>query len=257
MERFWTLENDFLAALGRTERDLSVRRNQLLLSAVLFGGLLDAETWPDWIRSVMGHLRSLAPGERLDARLTQAVFISGKGRNWFADPITQNLLSRQMATKSRGSTGTGSHQGSDYARILQLGETALTTELKNWVLPAAKIKMALLWPPVVVEHCVGSLRSASLSRKGWSELNISDVKPCRPMLAPDELHRPEPPKPTKGRKRHWFEDNLFHFIRVAIEKAIDSYATSADPTLAHERLELHSAITHSLEPDSKLSFVNS
>lgn len=246
MERFWTLENDFLAALGRTERDLSVRRNQLLLSAVLFGGLLDAETWPDWIRSVMGHLRSLAPGEKLDARLTQAVFISGKGRNWFADPITQNLLSRQVATKSRDAIGPGISQGSDYTRIIQLEETALTTELGNWVLPAAKIKMALLWPPVVVEHCVGSLRSASLSRDGWSELNKSDVKSRRRTLVPDELRRPESPKPTKGRKHYWFEDKLFHFIRMAIEKAIDSYANSADPTLAHERTELTRAITDSL-----------
>lgn len=247
MERFWTLENDFLADLGRTERDLSVTRNRLLLSAVLFGGLLDAEIWPDWIRSVMGHLRSLAPGERLDARLAQAVFVSAKGRNWFADPITQNLLGRQVETKSRGAIGSGIGQGSDYARIIQLEETALTTEFENWVLPAAKIKMALLWPPVVVEHCVGSLRSASLSREAWSELSKLDVKPRRPMLAPDELRRRAPPMPTKGHNRYWwFEDIGFHFIRKAIEKAIDSYSSSEDPTLSYERSELNFTISESL-----------
>lgn len=245
MERFWTLENDFLAALGRTERDLSVRRNQLLLSAVLFGGLLDTETWPDWIRSVMGHLRSLAPGERLDARLTQAVFISAKGRNWFADPITQNLLSRQVATKSRDAIKPGISQGNDYTRIIQLEETALTTELENWVLPAAKIKMALLCPPVVIEHCIGSLRSASLSREGWSELNKSDVKLRRPMLSSDKLHRPPTPTSTQDRKSYRRYMGL-HFIREAIEIAIDRYVTSPNPTLAHERFELHSAITRSL-----------
>lgn len=246
MERFWTLENDFLAALGRSERDLSVRRNQLLLSAVLFGGLLDAETWPDWIRSVMGHLRSLAPGEKLDARLTQAVFISGKGRNWFADPITQNLLSRQVATKSCDAIKPCISQGSDYTRIIQLEETALTTELENWVLPAAKIKMALLWPPAVVEHCVGSLRSASLSRDGWSQLNELYVKPRRSTPAPYELSRASLPPLAQKPRYHRFKDGGFHLIRKAIEKAVDSYVTSANPTLAHERLELNWAIRHGL-----------
>lgn len=246
MERFWTLENEFLSAFGKSEADLSIRRNRLLLCAVLFGGLLDPESWPDWISSVMGKLRILPTGGRLNAQHTHAVFISSKGRKWFADPMTQNLLGRPVGIKTGDSVAEGlTLSGSDYVRIIGLGEEQFIEELKSWVLPAAQIKMSLIWPPLIVEHCSGSLNSTSLSKDRWSQLDKQDAKQLGPVGKLEPIRSERPSQETGKAKYQWFEDDGFHFIREAIQMAIEYYAASDDPTLALERAALQEALEYS------------
>ena len=247
MERFWTLENEFLSAFGKSEADLSIRRNRLLLCAVLFGGLLDPESWPDWISSVMGKLRSLPAGGRLDAQQTHSVFISARGRKWFVDPMTQNLLGRAVSAKVGGSAAEcPTSAGRDYARIIRLDEEPFIKELKSWVLPAAKIKMALLWPPLLVEHCTASLSSTSLSKDRWRELDKQEVRQLNSVGELETIRSEFLPQETEKRRYLWFKDKGLHFIRAAIQVAIEYYAASDDPTLTLERAALKASLQVSL-----------
>lgn len=249
MERFWTLENDFLSAFGHTEADLRIRCNRLLLCAVLFGGLLDPETWPHWIRLVKDKLCLLPDGGRLDALQTRALIISPPGTKWFADPMTQNLLGRAVRVKKSSPVADClTPKDSDYARIICMPAEACIEELKSWVLPAAKIKVSLFWPPLVVEHCTGALRSTSLSEIHWSQLdeNEQEARQLKPVGILETIRTELPSQGTAERKYYWFQDKGFHFIRVAVQKAIEQYAASDDPTLALEREALRKALEANL-----------
>lgn len=245
MERFWTLENDFLAALAHTEVDLSVRRNRLLMSAVLFGGLLNPDRWGHWLEAWMGPLRGLAQGERLEARQIRAVFVRPTGSMWFADPITESLLGRPVVNTDLG----GRLQDSDYTRLARLPEGDLIGELESWVLPAAKIKMTLLWPPLVIEHCAGALRSKSLGEKQWNQLNQCglDMTSLAPLADLETLRRQPRKREPKAYKPYRLKDRGFHYIRTAIVEAIQTYAVSDDPTLALERVALIEMLSKSQE----------
>lgn len=238
MRQFWTLEGDFLASFDQSDADLSVWRNRLLVSAVLFGGLLDAATWQDWLAVVMGKLRGLSEGSRLAASQTRSVYIRQTRQLWFADPLTQNLLARPVKNSDLSlSTEALEKTKSDYARLIRLSEDALIGELENWVLPAAKAKMTLLWPPLVVEHCAGALRSQSLTTAYWNRLERARLVATPPAsTAQLETIRVEREvREAKTGRRFYIKDKGFSFIVDAISRAIQTYVNSDDPKLQLER----------------------
>lgn len=252
MERYWTLENEFLSAFSRAEQDLDMRRNRLLLSAVMFGGLLDASIWPAWLAAVMLPLRQLAKEEssgekRLSASQTRSVRIGPAGRRWFADPLTQNLLARPVhhIAGSRPSNP-GHAQVTDYERLLRSGEELFLDEVAEWVLPAAKIKSSLNWPSLVVEHCTGTLETTGLVAGRWNALEREEHTANHGQSGSDLEHiRTVRPDPTTKGRYFWFRDKGFHFIRAAIVKAIDSSANCENPTLRAEKVNLSSCLENS------------
>lgn len=251
MERFWILESDFLAGVGQVPPGLDARRNQLLLSAVLFGGLLNPADWPRWLRTLMGKVRNLPAGGRLDPDETRAVYIAAsegaKGRIWFADPVTGTLLGQPLLA-TVGGTNEVLPANNDFSRLLRLPETSLFAELKAWVLPAAKVKMTLSWPPLVVEHCTGGLSSQSLGHQRWEQLDRAVPALQRP--APLETMR-RMPAAREPRQVDWtrMADRGCHFLRKAISDAIDVYRMAEEPTLRLERDALQARLTSSREND--------
>lgn len=244
MWRFWTLEGDFLVSFDQSDADLSVWRNRLLLSAIMFGGLLNAATWPGWIATVMGRLRKLSDGDCLPVSQTRSVYIQQAGQFWFADPLTQNLLGRRVNL-----CGQHLSTGGDFARLIRLSEDALIAELKDWVLPAAKAKMTLLWPPLVVEHCAGALKSQSLTPAYWDRLELSEAmaSPAASQAAPLETIRIERVVSNVTAQRNFYmKDKGFSFIVDAIARAIQAYANSDDPKLELERKKLATELKASL-----------
>ena len=254
MERFWTLENDFLNSFADAECNLSIRRNRMLLCAVLFGGLLDPDGWADWIRIVMGKLRRLKVGEHLNASETRSIYISSARRVWFADPLTMSLYARPRMI----ATTCSATKVTDYARLIHLSEKLLLAELQDWVLPAAKTKATLMWPPLVVEHCAGALDIRSLDKKRWAKLEQQDpdiewTEPVAPVTTLEPIRCLRPDREARHSKRVHMADRGFHFIERSISKAIDQYAYADNPTLALEREALSGAILANLEKHNYFS----
>lgn len=251
MERYWALENAFLSAFSRTEHNLDVRRNQLLLSAVMFGGLLNASIWPAWLAAVMVPLRQLAkeesPGEkRLSDYQTRCVPVGTGGRRWFADPLTHNLLGRPVQPYAKSPLrGPSYDTKNDYERLLHAKEGFFIEEVAGWVLAAATTKASLYWPSLVVEHCTGALTSTSLGTDRWDALEREDhtTDHSQPGSELDYIRtvRPDPMKIGY----FWFKDKGFHFIRAAIVKAIDESADCENPTLSVEQEKLRSYLEDS------------
>jgi len=264
MDKYWTLENEFLAAFSCTEHDLDLRRNQLLLSAVMFGGLLDSNIWKMWIAAVMGPLRKLAKdksrGEKRlsfeETRSVQIGFYPSVGRRWFADPLTQNLLSRPLQNApERTATKLGSYKEDiyRYADLLRLDECAFLKRMREWVLPAATAKARLHWPSLVVEHCSGALTSTGLvsSRWGALERTYSTAKRTQIWLDLDYIRTVRPAPSREPSTPVWFKDARFHYIRVAIQEAIKHYDESEKPTLASEQKMLKALLIQNQGPFPK------
>lgn len=248
MERFWVLERDFLASLGNSDAAMSRRRNRLLLSAVLFGGLLNPAGWQAWLQAVMGKLRRLPSGGCLSPSEARSVFITAINRMWFADPITACLLAQPVAREDTGGDGNLTRRANDgdLGALLNMPEGSLILALKQWVLPAATIKMALQWPPLVVEYCIGAVSSKSLGRERWQEIYRQEIQPSErlsPVALLDPIRSVRPKREAKADKPFQLTDRGFYFIKSAIFGAMQVYATSEDPTLELERAALQEKLT--------------
>lgn len=249
IERLRILENDFLAVFGTTEINMDRKRNQLLLSAVIFGGLLNSKEWSNWVSAVMEKLKILPHQKRLNADETRSVYIAATSRLWFADPMTQNLLGRQMRNNDfeRLQVDAPTSERNDYARLIGLSEPLLFAELKAWLLPALRTVMGLAWPPIIVEHCSGLLGSKSLSEIRWRQLHkperIADSKfPAAPL---EPIRRERPTAEFKNMSGFWLKDRGFAYIEKAIFDTIQDFAASADPKLSIERKILKEKLENS------------
>lgn len=241
MKRFWELENEFLAAFADTDCNLDVRCNRMLLCAVLFGGLLDPAKWSDWIDTVKGQLEGLPVGQALNAADTRSVYIHSSSQIWFADPLTMNLFARpckaKTACSARDFNGTDANK---YTDIIHLSKDALIEKLQDWVLPAAKAKATVLWPPLVVEHCAGALNVKSLEKSQWGKFEKLDrssqlTELLNPVGELENIRFKRPSPQLRRPKKFYLKDKGFSFIRDAISNAIEQNAKSADPKLALER----------------------
>ena len=251
MERYWVLETAFLAALADTTDNLNHLRNKLLISAVLFGGLINPKAWPEWVRTVMAKLRALKPNDQLPPGETRSVYIASTRRLWFADPVTRTLLERPIPDQASGRAQPtdGDAGRRDFNRLITIDELSLFNELRAWVLPAARVKMGLMLPSIVLEHCSGQLDSKSLSKMRWSQIHCNSpvqIAPY-PLTAVEPIRRERPSTPSKARSGIWFEDIGFSFIEKAIFSAMQVYATAANPTLDLEQTQLHEEMKRSQE----------
>jgi len=241
MERYWTLESDFLAGFADDHWGWEIRRKRSLLSAVMFGGLLDRNSLQG-MREVFGSpLPSLAPDGRLKEDYARSTILKEPDRCWFADPLTRDLLRRRVPWPINGRPAEGgASEPSDYARLLRLDDRAFIDEVGGWVMAAATTKARLFWPSLVVNHCTGALQSVSLPLKRWESLERGDV-PFESSSDKSLLERIRTVRPrSKASRKSYplFKDKGFHFIRVAIAAAIKEYERSDDPTLASERKNL-------------------
>lgn len=241
MKPFWELENEFLAAFADTDCNLDVRCNRMLLCALLFGGLLDPAKWSDWIDTVKGQLEGLPVGQALNAADTRSVYIPSSSQIWFADPLTMNLFARpRKAETACSARDINEIDVNKYPAIIHLSKDALIEKLQDWVLPAAKAKATVLWPPLVVEHCAGALNVKSLEKSQWGKFEKLDrssqlTELLNPVGELENIRFKRPSPQPRRPKRFYLKDKGFAFIRDAISNAIEQNAKSADPKLALER----------------------
>jgi integrase len=168
MPRYWELENQVLATLHLVAvEEIAIR--QALLSAIMFGGLLNPMDWVGWLKSVTAT--GLLPNP-------VAIFFVSSGdrhmrRRWVADPLTAAILERFVVSRRvRSSKKKGKELFAAYpalAILMAMERDEFTAELQNWVLPGAQFKFTLQCPPILVAYATGSIRAHSLSPQWWGQ----------------------------------------------------------------------------------------
>lgn len=150
MTRYWALENELLATLHLHPASENLTIRQALLSAIMFGGLLDPRHWRSWAKSV---------GSAYVLPEPVAIFFHSPGgprmwRRWFADPVTTVLLKRLVLSRQSGTTGVVQEDRfvsfPALGGLMALGDEDFLDELEKWVLPGAQFKFTLQCPPILV-----------------------------------------------------------------------------------------------------------
>lgn len=192
------LEAAFRRDLEQTVRgssDSARFYGQLLLSAILYGGLLH-ESWLDaWLEGIPTGIRGNGHCIWIEMHRSHEVTVpSGAGRQqetrqldlhrrWFADPLTEALIYRALKLLKRADGGgeattAALHAGRtckswgylrSYLRDLGFGKTDLCKSQKM-LLKYAGIRAALELPPALASYASGNLASVSLPSATWTRL---------------------------------------------------------------------------------------
>ena len=191
------LEQAFLRDLGvPLVKDCNNRMfGQVLLSAVLYGGLLH-KSWADaWFRGIFDGMRvdekflwiEMRRQFAIENQLDTGKGVKGRpvtiGRRWLADPLTEALLYRLHEMSNNGSKPGHNMQKTlvektlpkawgylrGYLCHLGFGKSPLAKSLQALV-SAVRVRYGLYIPQVLVGYATGELNAVSLTPGAWTRL---------------------------------------------------------------------------------------
>jgi len=147
----------------------AARYGQILLSAMLYGGMLDVSN----LRALVANLPSAweNPGHDLVVPL-KTPDSADRHNLWFADPVSQALIQRWWRDHQSDHPFVGEIRQPDqaikaYLRHLGIGSTLSVADLRQ----QCHHRLALRIPPVLVDYGRGLVTSVSLPQATWQRLN--------------------------------------------------------------------------------------
>lgn len=150
----------------------------MLYSAVVYGGLLDLEWIPSWLRSIPSGARLDGDVFWVDIEKTAAnkySFETGDKsetfriiRRWFADPLTQSLMLRWLA----GNPDQPDLRPDEYLAALwkAIGQPRKTAPDLKTLVKWSSVRLSLYLPQYLVVYAKGDTKSVSLSPSAWTRL---------------------------------------------------------------------------------------
>ena len=192
------LEKAFLADLAispDTSSPIARMYGQLLLSAIIFGGLLHTDWLDAWYRGIPQGIRLDKNCLWIEMRRRVSVHVpikSGKneethtisiGRRWHADPMTEALLYRALPIIASGKVLPEEISDSSMGRVapkawgyllgylkhLGFGSTKLVKNLSS-LTAGIKVRLGLGISQALVGYASGELKSVSLPPAAWTRL---------------------------------------------------------------------------------------
>ncbi|WP_026843288.1 hypothetical protein [Citrifermentans bremense] len=184
------LEDAFLRDLTAPLDEISDQRlyGQLLLSAILFGGLLHLDWVEPWLRALpMGvrvsekclwiEIGRRAPlGILAESGKTEKTTSVAISRRWFADPVTEALLYRALprfGPVPGGGKDISPPRAWGYVRgylsHLGFGQSPLLKSLRSLTV-GVKVALGLRVSQALVGHACGDLKAVSLPPAAWIRL---------------------------------------------------------------------------------------
>jgi integrase len=157
-----SFESAFIASLAASPTSLKASAGQMLLSAVLFGGLLREKNWDSWLRAAGnfdGRSVSIDPGD--DAPPIR----------WFADPVTARLLERwgkiyeSVPTQAPNKAWVCIRAAMADAAFDGV-KPASAAELRGW----AELRLRMIVPGYLADYASGGGPSVSLPDEAWRRL---------------------------------------------------------------------------------------
>lgn len=171
------IEKQFMLNLEK-DHDLSQHQllGQLLLSAILFGGLLESKLIELWLKALSGGLHRIGTVTWLEIKQTVAMKHTPSAsswrhenwqinRRWCADPVTSILLMRYATRLAQPPDNAGPWQciKSYLNRIGMFGSPASLSQL----LQMSETRLRLQLPPFLVDYAAGSIKSVALPLSAW------------------------------------------------------------------------------------------
>jgi len=220
---------------------------QLLLSAILYGGMLHAEWLESWFRGIPKGIRMHGSCLWIEMRRRVSVGVpseSGKmeenhtvtiGRRWCADPMTEALLYRALHIAGSGLGSPGDLTDSNMGRVapkawgylrgylahLGFGKTPLVKSLSRLTV-GIKVRLGLIVSQALVGYASGDLKSVSLPPTAWTRLMSGKSVPTASGLDSESsaVRLSTPRKSTKmvfGHRPDMFvQDTIIRELREAL-----------------------------------------
>ncbi len=160
MRRF---ERAFVASLEVQPSSIDAMAGQMLISAVMFGGLLREKNWDSWLRAA----------DDFDGRsLSIIASDDAPPIRWFADPVTARLLARWCVSSDSGQALLAPKKASACIRAAVADaafdgvKPASAAELRGW----ADLRLRMIVPGYLVDYASGGGPSVSLPDCAWQRL---------------------------------------------------------------------------------------
>jgi len=156
-------EGAFIESLAVPMTSIDARAGQMLISAILFGGLLCAAKWDNW----------LAAANKFDGRSVSIISSddAAPSMRWFADPVTSRLLARWCMNTDPALPQEPKRAWS-CIRSAMAGATfdgarpASAGELRAW----AELRLRTIVPGYLVDYASRGGPSVSLPDSAWKRL---------------------------------------------------------------------------------------
>jgi integrase len=176
LARLHDFDDRFRAWVGGPRNTLATSMGELLVSAILYGGLASPRCWQPWL-NILVTTSPLSKSTMVPIKIP-SVHSTTKllSRNWFADPVTAALILRWLP---------GHKKEDRSARPLavdlllginrELGFPAETQkQFLGWFVPAVALRLRLQIPPVLAEHALAYGKSQPVWLIKWNNLKKLD-----------------------------------------------------------------------------------
>ena len=224
------LDERFRRWIGGHKESLEEVLGELLLSAILYGGLAGPCSWQPWLDAILCDLTYDAP----TAVFIDFVVISDETvqsklhRRWFADPVTAVLIRRWRRAQSSRNLSTV-HPALNVLLAMH-GPLGLPSEAAGqfleWFAPGVALRLRLSIPPVLADHALGNGESQTVRSWEWAQLNRTPNPLAFAMQSKDEFVSLLPPESRRqpAQKDYLFfpnnEDLNIRMLRTVINKHI-------------------------------------
>lgn len=186
LSRVRDFERRFRALLADEPGSIEQQLGQLLLSAILYGGLIAPECWQPWLRALT--TRDSGRSETWTNLTFDVVSADETGspirRRWFADPVTRSLLNVWRSSVEKPNVGLTAYSASNVlARARELvGVRNETDEVfRSWFVPGVELRMRLQIPAILADHAKLASYSQPPRPLHWALLG----SPCKFALTND------------------------------------------------------------------------